>query len=94
MADSGADAIRSKAAIRIVAGEHDVRVDRAVFDSDMMEPMYAYALYLLGGYYQMFDGRSESQVDVTVNFIDDSNGQVFQSGNYQQAMQQMNSFSF
>ena len=72
----------------------DVRVDRAVFDSDMMEPMYAYALYLLGGYYQMFDGRSESQVDVTVNFIDDSNGQVFQSGNYQQAMRQMNSFSF
>jgi len=72
----------------------DVRVDRAVFDSDMMEPMYAYALYLLGGYYQMFDGRSESQVDVTVNFIDDSNGQVFQSGNYQQAMQQMNALSF
>ena len=72
----------------------DVRVDRAVFDSDQMEPMYAYALYLLGGYYQMFDGKSESQVDVTVNFIDDSNGQVFQSGNYQQAMRQMNSFSF
>lgn len=72
----------------------DVRVDRAVFDSDAMEPMYALALYMLGGYYQMFDGKAESQVDVTVNFIDDSTGQVFQSGNYQQAIQQMYSLAF
>ena len=72
----------------------DVRVDRAAFESSAMDSMYGLALHLLGGYYQMFDGVPEAQVDVTVNFLDDSNGQVFQTTTYQQAMQNLNSAMF
>ncbi|MBO7681559.1 MAG: hypothetical protein J6T17_02260 [Clostridia bacterium] len=64
----------------------DVRVDKNAFAASEDDQSYAVALFMLGGYYQMFSGIPSDQVDVTLNFIDDQSGQTFGSVSYQEAM--------
>lgn len=66
--------------------QFDVRVDRAAYEDSWFDSMYALGLYILGGYYQIFDGVPNDQIDVVVNFIDDSTGETIESGSLQKAM--------
>lgn len=65
----------------------DVRVDRAIYENSIFDSMYALGLYFAGGYYQLFDGVSADQMDVIVNFIDDSTGEVIESGSLKAFME-------
>lgn len=66
--------------------QFDVRVDRTAYENSWLDSFYIIQLYLLGGYYQLFNGVPNDQIDVIVNVIDDSSGEVFNTGTYQQAM--------
>lgn len=66
--------------------QFDVRVDRTAYENSWLGSFYIIQLYLLGGYYQLFNGVPNEQIDVIVNVIDDSSGEVFNTGSYQQAM--------
>lgn len=66
--------------------QFDVRVDRTAYENSWLDSFYIIQLYLLGGYYQLFNGVPNDQIDVIVNVIDDSSGEVFNTGSYQQAM--------
>lgn len=62
--------------------QFDIRVDRAVYDSNWTDAFYMMAFYMFGGYYQIVDGVPNDQVDVIVNIIDDATGEQIESGSY------------
>lgn len=66
--------------------QFDVRVDKDAFAQSETDQSYSAAIFMLGGYYQMFSGVPSDQVDVHINFIDDKNGRTFGSVSYQEAM--------
>ena len=70
--------------------QFDVRVDRAAYENSFFDSLYVMSFYMLGGYYQIFDGVPEDQVNVIVNFIDDSTGEIIETGSYQDAMKNAN----
>ena len=67
--------------------QFDVRVDRAAYENSFFDSLYVMSFYMLGGYYQIFDGVPEDQVNVIVNYIDDSTGEIIETGSYQDAME-------
>ena len=70
--------------------QFDVRVDRAAYENSFFDSLYVMSFYMLGGYYQIFDGVPEDQVNVIVNYIDDSTGEIIETGSYQDAMENAN----
>lgn len=70
--------------------QFDVRVDRAAYENSFLDSLYVMSFYMLGGYYQIFDGVPEDQVNVIVNYIDDSTGEIIETGSYQDAMENAN----
>lgn len=66
--------------------QFDVRVDKDAFAASETDQGYAAALFMLGGYYQMFSGVPNDRVDVILNLIDDANGQTIGAVTYQEAM--------
>lgn len=88
LTSGGENAPQSFRSITYNAGvtQFDLRVDRAAYENSWMDSFYVIQLYLLGGYYQLFNGVPNDQIDVIVNIIDDSTGEVFNTGSYQQAM--------
>ena len=70
--------------------QFDVRVDRAAYENSFFDSLYVMSFYMLGGYFQIFDGVPEDQVNVIVNYIDDSTGEIIETGSYQDAMENAN----
>lgn len=63
----------------------DIYVDTAVYTP--MDAMYALVLFLVGAYYQAFEGLPEEDVDVVVSFIDSADGEtVLDSSSYRTFM--------
>lgn len=63
----------------------DIFVDPAVYTP--MDTMYALVLFLVGAYYQAFEGAAEEDVDVVISFIDNTDGEtVLDSSSYKTFM--------
>ena len=65
----------------------DVTVDAEKYAS--FDSLYALAFYVAGAYYQLFDGVDNDSIDVKVNFIDGSTGEVIDSGSYREMAERM-----
>ena len=59
--------------------EFSVTVDRAAYESDMNAMWASFTLSFSAMFYQMFAGVPSDQQGGVVNFIDESNGEVFDS---------------
>lgn len=62
----------------------DIKVDPNVYKSSQTDSLYMAAFYLLGAYYQAFDGIPRDQIDVAVNLYDQDSYTVLDSGTYKQ----------
>lgn len=51
------------------------------------DSMYVLAFYMLGGYYQAFDGVPSEDIDVIVEFIDQTTDEVLDTGSYRSFME-------
>ena len=59
-----------------------VSVDGARYSQ--LESLLALAFYIQGALYQQFDGVSQDEIDVTVQFVDDATETVLNTGSYQE----------
>jgi hypothetical protein len=66
----------------------DIYVDPDIYSE--WDSMYAIQFYLLGSFYQRFDGVPPEELDVVVNFINDRSGDVLKSSSYRSWADNMN----
>lgn len=66
----------------------DIYVDPDIYSE--WDSMYAIQFYLLGSFYQRFDGVPPEELDVVVNFINDRSGDVLKSSSYRSWTDNMN----
>ena len=59
-----------------------VSVDGSQFSQ--MESLYALAFYIQGALFQQFQGVTQDDIDVIVEFVDEATGEVLQTGSYQE----------
>lgn len=51
------------------------------------DSMYALSFYILGGYYQAFAGVDSNDIDVVVNFIDETNNEILNTASYREYLE-------
>lgn len=60
--------------------EFNIYVDKTLYSD--WDSFYMLAFYMLGGYYQAFDGVPSEDIDVIVKFIDQATEEVLDTGSY------------
>lgn len=72
--------------------EFNIKVDRAAYDNSF-DAFYALGFYMFGGYYQIFAGIPQDQVNVVVNYIDQATGETFSSSSLNEVEEGLNELS-
>jgi len=62
----------------------DIRVDTSQYSP--WDSIYSITFFISGAYYQMFSGVSSDDIDIVVNFIDDSTNRTIESNSYKDWM--------
>lgn len=79
---SGEEAVKSFRKIEYADdfSEFDVYVDPEIYSA--LDSLYVLVFYMTGAYYQAFDGKDMDEIDVVVNFINNTTNEVIESGSF------------
>ena len=69
----------------------DVYVDRSLYEQSFADQFSVLGLFLLGAYYQIFDGVAVDDLDVVVNILDAETGETIDTTSYQDMLAAENS---
>jgi hypothetical protein len=67
----------------------DIRVDSSLYSA--WDSMHTLVFYMYGAYYQIFNGVNKDDIEVIVNFIDDSTNEILDSGSFRKWLENTSS---